>query len=212
MAISIPSGDSISCRGTFDISSGTLSLKDDQIPKSKLTQQDLVELQIPFTNLRVWDNLASLLPGTAATDDLAIVTGTFGTGAPTVRTSDSQSISVTQYARFQLPISNDYVLGETMQIRVRGGMITTIADTSATVDLEVYVNSGDGAVGSDLCTTSATTINSLTKANVDFSITTSGLAAGDILDCRLTIAIVDSATGTVVIGELSKLSLLRDIR
>lgn len=206
------SGETLTIRRNLDTSSGTLSLKDGQVSRSKLTQEDLIEYGVPLGYLKVWDDLSANLPGTAATDDLGIIEGTWGTDAPTIQTSDGKATTVTQYARFQIPIGDSYVLGETIQVRIRGGMVTTISDTSATVDLEVYVNDGDGAVGSDLCTTAAQSINSLTKANKDFTINGASLQRGDVLDCRVAIAITDAATGTAVIGEISKISLLRDIK
>jgi hypothetical protein len=206
------SGETFIVRGNLDISGGTLTARDNQIARTKLLQEDLVAIGVPLSSLKVWDDLSANLPGTAAADDLAIIEGTWGTDAPTIQTSDAKAATVTQYARFEIPISDSYVLGQTIQIRIRAGMITTISDTSATVDLQVYVNDGDGAAGSDLCTTAAQSINSLTKADFDFTLTGTSLVRGDVLDCRVAIAITDSATGTAVIGEISKISLLQDIR
>lgn len=67
-------------------------------------------------------------------------------------------------------------------------------------------------VGSDLVTTSATTINSLTAAAKEFAITPTGLVAGDELDVRVTIAITDGATATAVIGRIMKLYALLSVR
>lgn len=211
MAITYGGNDDTKYRGTFDLSSGTLVLKDGQLDRS--WQQETVEAQlgIPLESLLTWDDLSARLPGTAASDDLGIIEGTWGTDAPTIQTSDAKATSVTQRARFRIPIGNDYNEGESLKIRVRGGMITTVSDGTATVDLEVYSIDKDGSVGTDLCATAATTINSLSKADVDFTITNSGLSHGDILDCRVTVAITDTATGTAVIGELSAITLMRNI-
>lgn len=205
-------GELLDVRGTLDVQSGTLSVADGQVTRSWLAQDALAPLAIPLTELRVWDALGTLLPGTAANDDLAIITGTFGTDAARVRTSDAKASSVTQRGRVLIPLPPDYDAGETLTLRVRAGMITTVADTSATVDVECYVEDADGAVGSDICATAAQSINSTDKANKDFTITPTGLAPGDVLDVRLTVAIVDSATGTAVIGEISRLALLYDRR
>jgi len=206
------SGEIFTCRGTVDVSSGTFTGRAGQFSRTLLTQEDNTIRGVTLSELRVWDDLTSSLPGTAAADDLAIIEGTYGTDAPTVQSSDSQSTSVTQYARFFIPIDHNYVSGETMQIRIRGGMITTIADTSATVDLSIYTNDRDGAVGSDLCATAAQSINSLTKANADFTVTTTSLVQGDVLDVRLVVAIVDSSASTAVIGEVSYIGFMRDTK
>lgn len=200
-------------RGTFDTTSGTFLLKDASITRAKLTQEALAPLAVPLVSLRTWDDLTASLPSTAATDDLAIIDGAvWGTNAPTVQTSDAKATTVTQYGRFNIPVGEEYDTGETLQIRVRGGMITTVSDTTATVDIEVYVDDGDGDVGSDLCTTAAQSINSLTKADKDFSVSVGALVHGDSLDCRVTIAITDGATATAVIGEISAIKLLRDVK
>lgn len=212
MAVTVALGDTLSIRGTIDVSSGTLSLKDGQIARTKLVQEDESPLQISLLQLRVHDAPASNLPTTAASDDLGLIAGTFGTDAPVVQTSDAKATTVTQRARFFHPIDNSYIAGETAIIELRAGMDTTISDGTATIDLEVYSVDGDGAVGSDLCATAAQDINSLTKADKEFALTVTSLSPGDLLDCRVTIAITDSATGTAVKGELSRIRFLRDTK
>ena len=209
------SGETLTIRGNLDVSGGTFTARDSQIARVKLLQEDLVAYGVPLYEGRVWDDLNSLLPGTAANDDMAFIEGTWGTDAATLQTSDGASGGVTQYARYQIPIPAEYVSGETVKVRIVGGMITTVADGSATVDLQCYLGTSQGAVGSDLCTTSATTINTLMSTSattVDFTITSASLVPGDLLDCRITVAISDTSTATAVIGEISQIKLLADIR
>jgi hypothetical protein len=209
----ILSGETFDCRGTADFTSAqSLLIADGALARSKLAESSLNPYVIELTGLRVWDDLAALLPGTAASDDLGIIEGSFGTDAPTVQTSDAKATTVTQYARFIFALRDEYLDGQNITLRVRAGMITTVSDGTATVDAVVYCHDEDGAVSADLCTTAATTINSLTKANVDFTITSTSRTAGDLLDVRLAIAITDSATGTAVIGEISSVKVLRDIK
>jgi hypothetical protein len=110
----------------------------------------------------------------------------------------------------QLP--PEYDDGETVQIRVHGGMKTTVSDTTATVDVECYESDKERGISADLCTTSAQTINSLTFGDDDFTITATSLVSGDVLDIRITVAITDGATGTAVLGEIGSVELLCDIR
>jgi len=210
--IQVMSGDTLSVRGSLDISSGTLVAKNGQFPRALLAQQDLAERGVSLAGLQIWDNVGNSLPSAAADDDLGFVSGTYGTDAITIQSGNAASGSVTQYGRFFVDVDDSFVLGETMSMRVRSGMITTVADTSATVDLQVYVGDGDGAVGSDLCTTAAQSMNSLTKANYDFTINAESLVNGDVLDCRVAVAITDSATATDVIGEISAIKFRRDIK
>ena len=208
----IDSGETLSNRGTIDSQAGDILVIDGYWPRTKLAAEPLSAEAIELTQLRVWDDLASLLPGVAADDDLAIIEGTWATDAPTVQTSDAKSTSITQRLRFRRRLGPEYVSGGDIKLRIRAGMITTISDDTATVDVECYCDDEDGGVGADLCATAAQSINSLTKADRDFVITATGLAAGDVLDFRVTIAITDAATATAVIGEISRMVLLRDIR
>lgn len=184
------------------------------LPRANMAQDSYARDAIPFTDLRVWDNMTAGLPQTAASDDLAIIEGTLGTDVPTVQTSDAKNTTVTQYARLAYKLPADYQDGESIRVYIRAGMITTIASASATVDLVAYGNDTNGAVDGtgDRCATAAQSINSLTKADLYFTITPTSLTAGDQLDMRIAIAITDSATATAVIGEISLLEVQYDRR
>lgn len=184
-------------------------------PRSALAQENNAVYPIPIVDWRVWDAMHTNLPGTGATDDLALVGGTFGTGVPSIQTGDVKNLgATTRYARCLVQLPPEYVAGESVTIRVNAGMVTTIASTSATIDFEVFKsNRGVGVDGTDLSTTTAaTTINSLTFANKDFIITATSLNPGDILDIRMAIAVSDTATGTAVIGCAGSVELLLDIK
>lgn len=196
-----------------DSSVTNASIASTGISRAKFTQEDNAVYPIDINSLRVWDNLASLLPAAAANDDLGIYDGTFGTDAPMVKTGDLKSAgSTSRYARFQVALPPEYEDGETVTIRVSAGMITTVADTAATVDIECYQNNRDGTIGSDLCTTSATSVNSLTFANYSYTITPTGLSPGDILDVRITFLVNDGTAVTVVEGAIGAIELLCDIK
>lgn len=178
----------------------------------------LAELQpfpIPLTEFRVWDAMQTLLPGTPSADDLGLVGGTFGTATPSIRTEDLKAAGATnKRARFLIQLPWDYVAGESVTLRFKAGMITTVAGTTATLDVEAYKlqDDPDDAIGSDLVTTAATTMNSLVFANIDFVLTPTSLSPGDVLDVRVTMAINDGATATAVIGGLTSAKLLVDCR
>lgn len=183
------------------------------IDTSKLAQRVLAAYPVDLASLRTWDAAATTLPATPATDDLGLVTGTFGTDALTVQTGDLKAAGATsRKARLALRVPANYDDGQTIQVRIRAGMLTTEADTSATVDLEAYLPDGDGVVGSDLCATDAISINSLTIADRDFTITASGVDPGSLLECVVTVAVNDGATGTAVTGVVTAVTLLADTR
>jgi hypothetical protein len=152
--------------------------------------------------------------GKDATDDLNIVRGTFGTNAISLQTGDLRYRgATTRYARYSVPLPPTYVAGQTVKIRAKGGMITTVADGSATLDVSVYLNDEDNTVStSDLCTTAAASINTLiaTPTETDFVVTPATLTPGAVLDVRVALTVTDTATDADVIGCLSKLALLCD--
>lgn len=196
---------------------GNIAVKDTgvsaQTRTSILKQDALAMFPVKFTDLRVWDAFQTNLPGTAATDDLALVGGTFATSPPTISAGDCKALGATsRYARFMVELPECYEAGETVIISLSAGMVTTVASVSCTVDVECYEIDKIGGIGSDLCTTSATTINSLVFAAKAFTITPSGLTAGDVLDVRITIAVNDGATGTAVTPTIAGIDLLCDIK
>ena len=197
--------------------SGTLAIKETGVSaQTRLTilkQDALAIFPVNMMDLRVWDAIQTNLPGTAAADDLALIGTTFGTTAPVVSAGDCKALGATsRYARFMVELPECYEAGETVTFSLSAGMVTTVASSSCTVDVECYRINKITGIGSDLCTTSATTINSLVFAAKAFTITPSGLTAGDVLDVRLTIACNDAATGTAVTPTIAGIDLLCDIR
>lgn len=181
------------------------------IATSKMAQRVLAEYAVPLVDCRVWDATASILPATAASDDLALITGTWGTNPVRITAGDVKNTTATRRLYFAVPIPANYEDGQTIQVRIRCGMETTVASSSCTVDLEAYVGTS-GAVGSDLVTTAPTTMNSLTAADRDFAINEASVDPGQLLECRLTIASVDSATATAVTPAIYRIALLCDTR
>lgn len=180
--------------------------------RSNLAQDANAAFTVPMALLRVWDALATNLPATGGTDDLGLYGGTFGSASPKVSTGDFKNTSVTRYARFQFQLPAEYDAGQSVTVRLVAGMLTTVASTSCTLDVECYKADEASGVGLDLCTTAAQSINSTSFADKDFAITPTGLTAGDILDIRLTIAGVDSATATVVEAAIGSIQVLCDIK
>lgn len=183
------------------------------IDPGQIAQRTLQEYAIDLAACRIHDNYGVILPNAGATDDLGLVGGTLGTSAPSLRTEDLKAAGLTwNYARFQVTLPPEYVAGQTVKIRLKGGMVTTIADTTAFVDVECYENEEDDSVSADLCTTAETTINALiaSPTTVDFTITASTLSPGSVLDVRVGTKVTDGAEATAVIGCITKISLLCD--
>ncbi len=196
---------------------GSIAIKDTglaaQTRASILKQDANAIFPVMLTSLRVWDAFATNLPGTAATDDLALIGGTFATAPPTISAGDLKNAgATTRYARFQMQLPECYDGGETVTLSIYAGMATTIASTSCTVDVECYKIDKLTGIGTDLCATAAITINSLVFAAKAFTITSSGLVAGDVFDVRIAIACSDTGTGTAVTPTIAAIDLVCDIK
>lgn len=185
------------------------------IARDDVVQETLTPFDLPPETWRIYDNMDALLPDPPTTgDDIGIVSGTFGSATPSLQTRDVKGVGAApHYARrlFQLP--HNYVAGETVQIRLHAGMVTTVADVTATCDVEVYKSNNEGGVsGGDLCATAATSINNLTAADKDFTITSTALSPGDWLDIRIALHINDGSTVTAVKGMIGRIQLLCDTK
>lgn len=177
-----------------------------------LKQRQLVRFPVAFTAFRVWDAAATLLPSAAANDDLGLINGTWGTNPLTINAGDVKTTSSTRRARVEIPVPECFDATETFQIVISAGMVTTVADGSCTVDIEVYKRDKITGISADLCATAAQSINSLTFGDKSFTITSSALSPGDVLDCRVSIAYVDTATGTAVTPTIGGFDVACDIK
>ena len=151
-------------------------------------------------------------PAVAVDDEMGIVTGTPGTDVPTLQGVDFGGVATDEKCAFEFCLPAEYDGGQSVTVRLRAAMLTTVADAATTVDVNCYKSNRDGAAGADLCTTDAQSMNSLTPANLDFTITPTGLAAGDRLVFILTFAGSDVTHVGVMIPEISQVEVLLDIR
>lgn len=159
----------------------------------------------------MWDAPSTVaVAATAANDDLAVVYNTFLTAGPTIESGDLKNAgATTRKVGFEFTVPVEYVAGETMTLRINAGMKTTVASVSATVDAQVARRAAPTV---DICATNAASINSLTAADKDFTLTPTNLVPGDILDVVLSVAVNDSGTGTAVIGQINTIKVLADIQ
>jgi hypothetical protein len=170
---------------------------------------------VPFADMRVHDDLAALLPIAAAADDIGNVPGTVGTTAASLQGIDFKGAATDEKATFSFVLPADYVAGSTVTARFNAGVLTTIADTALTLDLECWVPdyaNADGTVSTDLVTPAAQSINSLTLANIDFvvddDLTGHALAAGSVVQCRMAFAGSDTGALGVMVPIVRKIDLL----
>lgn len=115
---------------------------------------------------------------------------------------------------FTFTLPPEYVAGGDIKIRAAAGVVLAgdAALTSATIDFEAYKQATDGTVGSDLVATAATAITT-TIANKDFTVTATGLVAGDKLNIKMTTSVVEEAGGTgAANSRITRLQMLCDIK
>lgn len=115
---------------------------------------------------------------------------------------------------FTFTLPECYVAGGDIKIRAAAGIVLAgdASLTSATIDFECYKQATDGTVGSDLVATAATAIDT-TFANKDFTVTPTGLVAGDKLNIKMTTSVVEAATGTgAANSRITRLQMLCDIK
>lgn len=198
------------CSGDLRLTGSVTPLKN----KSAILANESKEQVVPFSSLRVWDAFGTLLPATPATDDLGLVGGTFATNSPSVQTVDFGGTSTTAYARFLAEIPQDYVAGQSFKLRFHGGMHTTVADTTCTLDIAAYRSDEERGISADLASAAvANNIMSLSYVDVDFTITATTLNPGDILDVRMSINGVDSGDlGVDIRGVVGSIKMVYDGR
>ncbi len=184
------------------------------IDPGQIAQRTLQEYVIDLTQCRVHDDFGVILPNAGLTDDLGLVGGSFGTNAPSLQTEDLKAAGATlNRAAFTFALPPEYVAGETVLVRFRVGMITNVADVDATLDIECYSNDEDNTVSADLAAAAvADNMNTLIASvvTIDFTITNAALSPGTVLNVRVSTSVNDGATGTAVIGCITKISVLCD--
>lgn len=101
------------------------------------------------------------------------------------------------WASFVLP--SDYIDGGAVSIVVSAMVILAgdaANDATSTIDVEVFEQSKSaGTVGADICATAAQTL-ATAGADYTFTVTPTGLVAGDTLNVKLTTSVVETAGGT----------------
>lgn len=181
------------------------------VARSNLVQDDLSPYPIPNESWTLFDSTIHAPLGATAlsADDLIYTLGTIGTTAPVITGTDFGGSSATQKARVRVKIPAEYVAGETITLRANAATLTTVADASSTIDFQVY---RQAAPTVDICATAAQSINSLTLADKDFTLTPTNCVPGDVLDILMVYAGVDAGNLGVILPTISGVKLLFDIK
>ena len=117
---------------------------------------------------------------------------------------------------FQFVLRPEYVAAGDVKVRIKTALIKVAAavNNGSTIDVEVYEQTGNGAVGADICATAAQSwAADDTWYTKDFDVTATSLVAGDILNVKVTTSVVDSeAGGGTLRANLDGIAMLLDIK
>lgn len=181
------------------------------IARSKLaTDTATLSLSVPISALR---DATGLPLGTAELAGGFNVSLSANVLVAQAEIADNETEVSTVYAQVSLP--PEYKAGGAITVRLPCTIVKTGAavDNGSTIDLNVYKQT-NGAVGSDLCATAAQTFAAVdTWYNKAFTVTPTGLVAGDVLNLVITSSVVDSEAGAGTLRlNLDVPQLLLDIQ
>lgn len=108
---------------------------------------------------------------------------------------------------FQVCLPSNYLPGGAVKIRVSHRVVGAGTAGSCTCDVEVFKQDGNGAIGTDLCTTAAAATLDDTWTDTYFTVTPTGFVAGDRLNVVITTVVVESATADLT-SEIDNLALI----
>ncbi|MCI0565371.1 MAG: hypothetical protein MN733_43455 [Nitrososphaera sp.] len=191
--------------GTLTISSGgTLTVAGTLATTGTITQAQTHV--IPLTDFRVFDAPTSLLPAAAANDDMGLI-GTGASAAQTLQGVDFGGVTSDEKGMFVFALPPSYKAAGTVTVNLHAGMLTTVSDGTATIDVRAFSDDGDGTISADICATAAQSINSLTLATKAFTITPTALTPGMLLYIFVDMAGSDTGNLGVMIPTVTKVSI-----
>lgn len=207
--ISMASADSVTYKNASI--PGTALQSAANVNRSQLIQEDAAVYALELETWRV-TGTGALLGTTAGTPSGAfgLTYGTHGSASPKIVGESASGNSKTNTCRRLYTLPPEYQEAETVTLRVHA-RITADANTSETIDAEVYETDGEAGVGSDICATAAQTLTT-SFASYDFTITATTLTAGDTLDIELTGVADDTGGAAGAVIEIGEVFLLLDIR
>ncbi len=187
-AITVESG------GTLDVQAGaTLNLPTGSVARAGLVEDALQIYGIPVPRLQQTTGIPLAASETAGNFNVAVAANVITAQGEV--TDNETEVSVCQ---FQFVLPPEYVAGGDVKVRLPVAIVKTGAavDNGSTIDVSAYKQSDAGAVGSDICATAAQTFAAVdTWYNKDFTITATGLVAGDVLNIVVTASIIDNEAG-----------------
>jgi hypothetical protein len=180
-------------------------------PRANMAQEDAIAYPVPITAWVYADG--DVLNTTGAAGDPQIVMGGWGSGTGILRGQDAHGTTKTETVCFDFAVPECYVAAETVSLTVTARYSDSGTGTMSakTIDAEVYEIAEAGTASSDLCTTAAQTLTT-SMAQYTFAITSSAIAAGDILRVLLRIVLTESGGSGAQKAEFGGASIKLDIK
>jgi hypothetical protein len=122
----------------------------------------------------------------------AAILGLADTPGSVLLASDASNETINQSAVATYVLPHTYIAGSTITVRLRAKQATALSATSSKVDVVAKLV-GD-TLGTDLCTTNSQQVTTAYSA-LDFTVTPTGLVAGDILTIEVFCIDIDTTTG-----------------
>ena len=162
------------------------------LTRADLTEETLVAYGIPVNQIMAADGAPLGVTETAGDFFLNL-----GTNFMNLRGEEANNETETSVGYIQFILPPEYVAAGDVKIRFRCQLDGAGTDNSSTLDVEAF-EMADGAVGSDICATAAESFAAKsTYYNKDFTITATGLVAGDILVIKVTVAVIENASAAL---------------
>lgn len=177
-----------------------------QLQRADLTEEPLAVYGLPTALFRQATGIPLAATETAGTFNVD-VTG----NVQLIKGEVSLNETEVSVGNFQFILPPEYVAAGDVSVRIKHKVEGIGTLGACTVDVEAFEQDGNGAIGADLVTTTATTMTG-TWATTDFTVTGSGLAGGDILNVVVTTSIQETGTANSLTAVLDGIALLLDVK
>jgi len=179
------------------------------LTRADLTEEALAVYGIPLALVRQEDGIPLVVAETAGTLNLVVSSDVWY-----LKSEISQGETETSEAVFQFILPPEYVAAGDVKVRIKNRCVLgSGTNNGSTLDVEVFEQDGNGAIGADLCTTVAQTYAGASAWQTsDFVVTAAGLVAGDILNVVITTSVIESGGANPIHVELDGLAMLLDIK
>lgn len=170
-------------------------------PVNRIAKQSSSEFLIPFEKMFKPADMTAGLPSSTTTGDafLSRVGGTHGTATPTLKTADFTSASGTQGLRFTFELPHNYVAAGSVSLQVRAKWSASAPTVTNDLDARVFLMDGIGGItGSDKVQDAAQNPTG-TAVTYEFDLSTTGLVAGNQLDCVVDVDVDQGAAAEAIL-------------